>query len=147
MTNNNLIPCPTAHNIASVIARLDPVSVDLSDSRNPHKFADKTLTEAQCMAVVAALNADSEPAGVEYATKTARTIIRVYPKADAHDPEAYLTAIALVMSEYPRGVLDRLADPRIGIARRQKFLPRVAEIGEECDNEMRRRNMIRKRAA
>jgi hypothetical protein len=101
------------------------------------------LTDDECLVVVKALDADSAPVGIDYASKAATAIMRFYPKNDAQDPEAYMLAMAAIMSEYPRGVLDLIKDPRTGIARRLKFLPRLAEIAEACDYEMERRKALR----
>jgi len=45
----------------------------------------------------------------------------------------YAAAVAAVLSRYPPFVTDYVADPRVGIASRSKFLPSVAEICEACE--------------
>jgi hypothetical protein len=104
---------------------------------------DKSLTDEECAIAVAGFNSDQQSAGMEYASEKAKAITKVHPRADVDDPHAYGMAITAIMSEYPRGVLDRVADPRTGIVRRIKFLPRPAEIAEACDAEMKRRASLR----
>lgn len=104
---------------------------------------DETLTPADCDLIIAALDADQAPAGLDYATIKAKSIMRVHPRHDVDDPQAYLLAIAAIMSEYPKGVLDFVSDPRTGIVRKIKFLPRPAEIAEACDDEMKKRSKLR----
>jgi hypothetical protein len=58
-----------------------------------------------------------------------------------------MVAIAAIMSEYSRGILDLISDPRTGVVRRIKFLPRPAEIAEACDTEVARRKTLRRNAA
>lgn len=76
-----------------------------------------------------------------------RAIIDSHPKSDVANPPGYLAACASIMSEYPAGVLRRVSDPRTGIVRRIKWLPKPSEITEACDAEMKRRSDLLKRAA
>lgn len=109
---------------------------------------DETLTDDECAAAIAVLDGeDAAPTDLEKATTAARTIMRFYPRSDVDDPKAYALGMAAIMSEYPAAVLDRVSDPRTGIARRQKFLPRLAEIAEACDEEVNRRKRLRFNAA
>jgi hypothetical protein len=107
---------------------------------------DLTLGDAECDQVIAAIDADSAPAGLDAGEQAIRAIIRSHPVADVHDPDGYIAACAAIMSEYPLGVLARVRDPRTGIVRRIKFLPKPAEIAEACDAEMERRKNMRLRA-
>jgi hypothetical protein len=99
---------------------------------------------AECESIVAYLSQD-RPAGLAAAERAGRAITGPHPRNDVEDPVMYTTTIAAIMSEYPQAVLDRIADPRTGIIRRIRFLPRPAEIAEFCDEEVkRRRNLIAK---
>jgi hypothetical protein len=104
---------------------------------------DRTLSLQEGRAVVAALDADQDNAGMNDGKSAAKLIMGSYPKADVHDPKTFVTAVTLVLSEYPIGVLRRVSDPRTGIAGRLKFLPTVAEIKNACDAEMKLRHQIR----
>lgn len=97
----------------------------------------------ECRALLAALDADSAPCGLETATKAAERILGGHSRADAHDPDIYVATIALIMSDFPAGVVDRASDPRVGVVRKIKWLPKPFEIGEFCDNEMSRRRTAR----
>jgi hypothetical protein len=65
--------------------------------------------------------------------QAARQIFSCYRKDDAADPEGYVAAIAALLSEYSREVVELVADPRTGIGRRSKFLPNTADVAEDCD--------------
>ena len=68
-----------------------------------------------------------------------RMIIGNYPRAEVDDPAVYFTSILIILSEYPQEILDRLTDPRTGLPRHCKFLPRVSEVAEMCEAELKRR--------
>ena len=106
---------------------------------------DVTLTDKECNSAVALLG-DDTPASLDQASSAVRSIMRVHARTDVDDPAAYAMAAAAILSEYPVGVLLRVSDPRTGIVRRVKFLPRLAELAEACDAEMARRARLRQNA-
>jgi hypothetical protein len=61
-----------------------------------------------------------------------------YRRDEANDPEIYCAAIAAVLSDYPRAIVEYVTDPRVGIPSRIKWPPSVAEVMEACDAEMKR---------
>ena len=95
------------------------------------------------MAVVKRLDDDDAPCGTAYAANKVSAIMRFYPRNDVQNPIEYAAGMAAVMAEYPAGVADIVADPRTGIVRRSKFIPRIAEIAEACDAETKRRRELR----
>jgi len=99
------------------------------------------------MAVVRRFDDDAAPCGTEYASKRVNAIMRFYPRNEVQNPIEYASGMSSVMGEYPSGVVDIVSDPRTGIVRRQKFIPRIAEIAEACDKEMKRRKALRLNAA
>jgi hypothetical protein len=70
---------------------------------------------------------------VEYAAERARTLFGCYRKGDANDPETYTAAITAILAEYSPEVIQRVTDPRTGIARTNKWMPNPAEVAEACD--------------
>jgi hypothetical protein len=106
---------------------------------------DITLTDEECRAAVAALG-DDVPASLDRASSAVRSIMRVHARTDVDDPGAYALAAAAILAEYPVNVVLRVSDPRTGIVRRVKFLPRLAELAEACDAEMARRAKLRESA-
>lgn len=54
----------------------------------------------------------------------------------ADDPEAYLTSIAAVLSNYPEAVVARVTDPRNGVQTRHDWPPNQAEVRRACEEEM-----------
>lgn len=67
------------------------------------------------------------------AATRALMLLGCYRKGDAEDPDTYATAVAAVLSQYPADVVQRVTDPRTGIAGRSKFLPTVSEVREACE--------------
>jgi hypothetical protein len=107
---------------------------------------DKSLSDDECLAAVAILNIDGKTADLDQAAAAARSIMNFFPRSDVADPNAYALGMAAIMSEYPQEVIARITDPRTGIVRRLKFLPRLAEIAEACDEEIKRRKTLRAKA-
>jgi len=61
-------------------------------------------------------------------------IFSCYRKDEAHNATTYAQAVMLVLSDFPRSVVDHVVDPRTGILGTSKWLPTVAEIKEACEN-------------
>jgi hypothetical protein len=70
------------------------------------------------------------------ASQSARIVLGCYRNGDAADPEIYVRAVAAVLSAYPEKVVQRVADPRTGIAGQSKWLPTIAEMKHACEVEM-----------
>jgi hypothetical protein len=120
-----------------------PLTKSMAELTSAIGRLDVTLTDDECQIALAYLN-DNEPAGLEEGKVACRSIMSVYPKNDAANPEAFSLAVSMVLSEYPVGVLKRLSDPRTSIiTRRIKFMPRLSEIVDACDEEMNRRDWLR----
>lgn len=66
------------------------------------------------------------------AAKAAKTIVGTFAHVRADNPETFIASIAAVLSQYPLGVVEDCADPRIGIARKVEFLS-VKSLVEWCD--------------
>ena len=73
-----------------------------------------------------------------YCVQRAQILFGSYRRDDAANPETYAVSISMVLSEYPRAVVDLVTDPRTGIASRQNFLPTVFEVKDACEAEMKR---------
>jgi hypothetical protein len=73
-----------------------------------------------------------------YCADRARLLFGCYRRDDANDADIYCSAITLVLSDYPRAVVEFVTDPRAGIPARYKFPPSAAEVKEACDAEMAR---------
>ncbi len=70
---------------------------------------------------------------VPYAAERARLLFGCYRKGDANDPETYTMAVTAILAEYEEAIIQRVTDPRTGIARTSKWMPNVAEVSEACD--------------
>lgn len=69
------------------------------------------------------------------ATKAAKQLVGSYAFLKAPDVDAFQTAIAAVLQQYPQGLVDECVDPRRGAARSIKFLG-VAELVEWLDRRL-----------
>lgn len=68
-------------------------------------------------------------ARLEAGLQTAKAIVTRYPEYGKAPPE-YLAGLAKLLATYPDDVLATMADIRIGVSARCKFLPTPAEIVE-----------------
>ena len=64
--------------------------------------------------------------------KAAKQIVGTFAHVRADNPETFIASVAAVLSQYPLGVIEDCADPRIGIARKVEFLS-VKSLVEWCD--------------
>jgi hypothetical protein len=48
----------------------------------------------------------------------------------------FITAATAMLASYPEHVVERVCDPIRGLPSRNKFLPAIAEIREDCEREM-----------
>jgi len=55
---------------------------------------------------------------------------------DAADPDLFIDAAALILSEYPPDVIIAVTDPRTGVASRVPGPPRANEVKEACEKLM-----------
>ena len=63
-----------------------------------------------------------------------KVLLSCYRRDESHDPELYSAAIAAILSDYPKAVVQKVTDPRTGIAGKIKFLPSAAEVMEACND-------------
>lgn len=76
-------------------------------------------------------------AGAKVAAERTKILLGCYPNGKPSDPQVYTAAVAAVLAQYPAEIVQRVTDPRVGVARRSKFMPSIAEIVAACDDEMR----------
>lgn len=67
------------------------------------------------------------------ALKAAKQLVGCFPHARPPEPETYAGALGATLAQYPPHVVAECADPRIGLVRKLRFPPTVAEIVEWCD--------------
>jgi hypothetical protein len=68
-----------------------------------------------------------------YATERVGFLLGQYAKARPHEPAIYTAALAAILSEYPKKVVDYVTDPRTGLASTLKWIPEPAEVREACE--------------
>lgn len=66
----------------------------------------------------------------EYATERAKVLFGSYRRGDANDPDAYVAAVAAVLSLYDFDLMREVTDPRTGIQTTEKFAPFMPNAGE-----------------
>lgn len=66
------------------------------------------------------------------AKKGAKRLLGCYRTGDANDPETYTAAITAILAEYEPEVVRHVTDPRTGLARKNNWLPTVAEVDAAC---------------
>lgn len=81
---------------------------------------------------------------LKYAYERADRILRFYRRTDAWDPDVFLAGIAANLAEYPKDIIDEVADPVKGIASKCTFPPQPSEVRKACEDIAEPR---RKRAA
>jgi hypothetical protein len=69
----------------------------------------------------------------EYAVLRARLLLGCYRRADAADPDVYVSAISAVLAKYPEDVITAVTDPAGGLPIKQDFLPTVREVYLACE--------------
>ena len=80
------------------------------------------------------------PLGLASCQKIAEGICGCYRRDEAHDPEAFAAALALVLSSYPADIARLAGDPRAGIVAAFPLgLPNVGQIKQFLDTALMRR--------
>jgi hypothetical protein len=74
----------------------------------------------------------------------AKYMFACYRRDDANDPEMYVMAIAAVLGQYPRSIVEYATDPRSGLPSKLKWPPSAAEVTEFCDAERERAHKMSK---
>jgi hypothetical protein len=73
-----------------------------------------------------------------------------YRRGDANDPDAYVAAIAAVLSGYETDLIREVTDPRTGICTTEKymsFMPNAGELKVYCEGVAARRERLQRLGA
>jgi hypothetical protein len=79
-----------------------------------------------------------------YCADRARLMFACYRREDAASPEDYAAAITMILSEYPRVIVEYVTDPRTGIQSRLDFPPTVKQMRDCCEAEAKRIELMSK---
>ena len=95
----------------------------------------KTIAEASAKPLSGSESkTSSSPPDLDYFRVKAKAICGCYRRDEAQDPETFAAALALVLSEFPRSIVDYAADPRTGIVTKYPMgLPNVGQIRDFCE--------------
>lgn len=74
--------------------------------------------------------------GSRAAATFAARLLSFYPAQTPNSPREYVTAVTALLADYPQEVVEKICDPRTGIATRCKFLPTIAEIADALGGHM-----------
>jgi hypothetical protein len=77
-----------------------------------------------------------ETTSASSALKAAKQIVGCFPHARPPEPETYAGALGATLAAYPPHIVSECADPRVGIVRKLRFPPTVAELVEWCDHRL-----------
>lgn len=83
----------------------------------------------------------NDPDHETYCAERAKLLLGSYRRNDANDPDSYVTAIMMVLSQFPRAIVEFATDARTGIQSQEKFKsfpPNSGEVSEFCDAEIKR---------
>ena len=76
-----------------------------------------------------------------YCADRAKLLSGSYRRDDANNPEIYVTAITLILSEFPRATVEFATDPRTGIQSTEQFRafpPNSGEVKAFCEEDIKR---------
>lgn len=76
-----------------------------------------------------------------YCADRAKLLLGCYRRDEASDPDAYIQAITMVLTDYPRSVVEFVTDPRTGIQSREQFKafpPNSGEVKQACEDDLKR---------
>lgn len=70
------------------------------------------------------------------AARFATRLFACYPAREANDPDAFVTAAAMLFETYPEDLAAKVSDPVRGLPSTNTFLPSIAEIRKALETEM-----------
>lgn len=73
---------------------------------------------------------------IHYALVKVREMMGYLRKGEANDPVRYPLALAEILSDFPRPVIDKITSTH-GLASKLDFMPTLRELKEECEEEAR----------
>src|SRR5215467_7258936 len=75
----------------------------------------------------------------------AKAISGSYRRDEAHDPETFVAALAIIFGDYPASIVQYAADPRTGVVCKFPMgLPNVGQIKEFCDGVLARQERLQR---
>jgi hypothetical protein len=57
-----------------------------------------------------------------------------YRKDEAHNPEVFSAAVAVILTDFTKEVIDYVTDPRTGLPGSSKWPPQPSEVKEACES-------------
>ena len=74
----------------------------------------------------------------DVAVERAKLLMGCYRRDDTADPDTYAAAVSAILAGYSPDVVQRVTDPRTGLASRLQWLPSVKEVRDACEELARR---------
>lgn len=121
-------------------------AAQILDNEAPIGPRTQLLPAEVCKRVIERI--DVEPARCDRsdATDFVAALLRCYPDFRAHDAKGYALALFDLFAAYPRSIGSRIVDPVSGLPSRLKFTPKIADVKEALEAEVKRRALIRANA-
>lgn len=79
----------------------------------------------------------TSPHQAAYAIERAKVLFGCYRRGEANDPDAYVAAVAAVLSRYETDLIREVTDPNTGIQTTEKymsFMPNAGELKVYCES-------------
>lgn len=107
----------------------------------------KLLPDSVCFDVAERIEAELRPITTPTTAQALmRKLLGQYPDLKVHDPKVYAVAVTEIFAAYPEAVGRRICDNVNGLAVKQRFTPKTAQIKEALDAEVKRLRNIRANA-
>lgn len=85
-----------------------------------------------------------DPSRCAWIAGLSRQVFSAYRRDEFADPEGFLVQLGMVLERYTDEVIREITSPLTGIQRKSKFPPSIAEIVEFCDDDVARRERIKR---
>ena len=97
------------------------------------------LTPAELQRGIAKVQAELGRRAGSLVGEALKQIIGAYPvPKDFANPHDFLDQAILALEDFPALIIEEMADPKVGIVREQRYLPRIAELVGWCEKRIRR---------
>lgn len=121
-------------------------AAQILDSEAPIGPRTQLLPVEVCRRVVERIDVEPPRCDRADATDFVAALLRCYPDFKAHDAKGYALALFDLFAAYPRSIGSRVVDPVNGLPSRLKFTPKIADVKEALEVEVKRRALIRANA-
>lgn len=88
---------------------------------------------------ISTLKADMSRSAGSLAGDALKRVIGAYPPPkDFANPQEFVDQAIMALEDFPAIIIQEMADPKVGIVREARFLPRIAELVKWCEGRITR---------